>query len=266
MRYKPIFLALLAVAVLSLGPAIAQTTCEYTLNPPSVAAGTQIVVKAPANWEGRPLTYAWDVVDATTGNPVEPLYGEVGADTDIYTFLAPDTGSYKITLTVADKDYPLSCMDERCMDFSTTISSFTCPMQDVTFCEVDWDDLPATITYTGALVPGRALQWLIDGVIVREGLASVDGMATLTPDWADMDGTGTEDPTGIFDVSPGTPPNTPGGINDGEVHTITLNVYKQPFTLVDGHYTATLENTCTATYTSVADPLAQITQNTPTPP
>jgi len=249
------------VAVLSLGPAIAQATCDYTLNPPSVDAGTQIKVTAPADWQGRSLTYAWDVVDATTGVAVDPLYGEEGADKGTYTFLAPDTGSYKITLTVADKAYPDSCMDERCMSFSTT-SSFTCPMQSVTFCEVDWGTaLPATITYGGALVPGRALKWLIDGVIVKEGLASDAGMATLTPDWADMDGSGTDD-TGIFDVSPGLPPTIPGGINVGEVHTITLKVYKQPFTKENGHYTGTLEYECTATYTSVADPLARITQPT----
>lgn len=256
MIYKPISLALLAVAVLSLGPAIAQTTCDYTLDPETVAAGTQIVVTAPAVWDERSLTYAWDVVDTTTGLPVT-LYGESGDTTATYTFLAPDTGSYKITLTVSDSDteYATSCMDERCMDFLTT-SSFTCPMQDVTFCEVDWGTaLPTTITYGGALVPGRALQWLIDGVIVQEDLASVSGMATLTPDWADTDGSGTEDPTGIFDVSLGLPPTTPGGINVGEVHTITLKVYKQPFTKENGHYTGTLEYECTATYTSVADPL-----------
>jgi len=265
MRYKPIFLALLAVAVLSLGPAIAQATCDYTLNPPSVDAGTQIKVTAPADWQGRSLTYAWEVYNVTTGNPVDPLFGEdplLDANTATYTFLAPDPGSYNITLTVNDKTYTTSCMDTRCMSFSTT-SSFTCPMQSVTFCEVDWGTaLPATITYEGALVPGRALQWLIGDKIVQEGLASDTGMAKLTPDWADTDGSGPDD-TGIFDVSLGTPPVTPGGINVGEVHTITLKVYKPPFTFDDeDHYTGTLEDSCTATYTSVADPLAQITQPT----
>jgi hypothetical protein len=230
--------------------------CAYTLSPASVAPGTIITVNAPLSWDSRSLDYIWSVVDATTGTPVV-VYAVDGVNPPVYntnslTFLAPNDGNYKIMLTVndavaQDPSFEATCLDTRCMAFSTS-ESFTCPMSDITFCEVDHETaLPTTYTYTGAANAGTALQWLVDGSIVQEGLTTAS--VTFSPSWST-----------IFDFT--DPPVTEGtGIQKGETHTITLIVYKAPFTKDgNGHYTGTLKWTCTATFISVAKPVAKITQ------
>jgi hypothetical protein len=248
-------LVVLFVVIGSAGIASA-LDCVYSLTGSPVAPGTVITVNAPATWDSRFLDYSWSVVDAATETAVT-VYATDGVNLPVYnidsfTFLAPGTGSYKIMLTVndakkQDPSFEETCLDTRCMAFSTS-ESFTCPMSDINFCEVDYSEvLPGTYTYGGSANAGTALQWLVDGTIVKEGLST--SSTTFSPSW-----------TTIFDFT--NPPSTEGtGIQKGEVHTITLKVYHQPFSYdANNHYIGTLANQCTATFTSVGDPVAHITQ------
>lgn len=252
MKMKTLSLIMIVITTFSaIGSVSAQQQgCDSTLTGSPVPAGTLITVSTPSVWDSRSLGIEWDVIDTENGLSVI-VYDASGIqvptyDSPTFSFLAPDAGTYKITLVVNDQEYVDSCMDDTCMSFVTT-HTVPCPLCDGEYCEADIPTTgtcsdnptnPINFAYTGASVPGKALQWLYDSTIFAEGLANVAAVRSPSINWNPI-------------VS---------NENVGEIHTLTFNVYSPPFTTDQyGHYTGTPESTCTSTVTFVAKPVAQIT-------